>query len=74
MAFLNCSQACMDGPVLKVTGSAFNNEFFTSAAQSWKERLSEGLTHSVLEITLYPNQQSVKQTRVKPPCTDTEDH
>ncbi|TRY86971.1 hypothetical protein DNTS_032760 [Danionella cerebrum] len=34
-------QANMDG-VLKVTSSALNNEFFTSAAQSWKERLSEG--------------------------------
>ncbi|XP_072313929.1 putative Polycomb group protein ASXL2 isoform X2 [Eucyclogobius newberryi] len=34
-------QACMDG-LLKVTGSALNNEFFTSAAQSWKERLAEG--------------------------------
>lgn len=35
------SQASMDG-ALKVTSSALNNEFFTSAAQSWKERLSEG--------------------------------
>ncbi|XP_055087158.1 putative Polycomb group protein ASXL2 isoform X2 [Periophthalmus magnuspinnatus] len=34
-------QACMDG-LLKVTSSALNNEFFTSAAQSWKERLAEG--------------------------------
>lgn len=32
----------MDG-LLKVTSSALNNEFFTSAAQSWKERLAEGL-------------------------------
>lgn len=31
----------MDG-LLKVTASALNNEFFTSAAQSWKERLAEG--------------------------------
>lgn len=31
----------MDG-LLKVTSSALNNEFFTSAAQSWKERLAEG--------------------------------
>ncbi|XP_042598591.1 putative Polycomb group protein ASXL2 isoform X4 [Cyprinus carpio] len=35
-------QASMDG-ALKVTSSALNNEFFTSAAQSWKERLSEDL-------------------------------
>lgn len=34
-------QTCMDG-LLKVTSSALNNEFFTSAAQSWKERLAEG--------------------------------
>lgn len=31
----------MDG-LLKVSSSALNNEFFTSAAQSWKERLAEG--------------------------------
>ena len=47
------SQACMDDPVLKVTSSALNNEFFTSAAQSWKERLSEGLTHCVLLLTFF---------------------
>ncbi|CAG13171.1 unnamed protein product, partial [Tetraodon nigroviridis] len=40
-------QACMDG-LLKVTSSALNNEFFTSAAQSWKERLAEG--HSGLSF------------------------
>lgn len=38
---LSMLQASMDG-ALKVTSSALNNEFFTSAAQSWKERLSEG--------------------------------
>lgn len=32
----------MDG-LLRVTNSALNNEFFTSAAQSWKERLAEGM-------------------------------
>lgn len=31
----------MDG-LRKVSSSALNNEFFTSAAQSWKERLAEG--------------------------------
>uniref|UniRef100_A0A8C4RJ25 ASXL transcriptional regulator 2 n=1 Tax=Erpetoichthys calabaricus TaxID=27687 RepID=A0A8C4RJ25_ERPCA len=34
-------QASGDG-VLKLNSSALNNEFFTSAAQSWKERLAEG--------------------------------
>jgi len=34
----------LDG-LLKVTSSALNNEFFTSAAQSWKERLAEGQFH-----------------------------
>lgn len=28
--------------LMKLNGSALNNEFFTSAAQGWKERLSEG--------------------------------
>lgn len=42
----------MDG-LLKVTSSALNNEFFTSAAQSWKERLAEGqCSRSRLIITL----------------------
>ncbi|XP_061481896.1 putative Polycomb group protein ASXL2 isoform X1 [Rhineura floridana] len=34
-------QIGMDG-LLKLSSSALNNEFFTSAAQGWKERLSEG--------------------------------
>lgn len=46
----------MDG-LLKVTTSALNNEFFTSAAQSWKERLAEGqcslqLTFRIMEWLL----------------------
>lgn len=35
------SQVGADG-LMKLSGSALNNEFFTSAAQGWKERLSEG--------------------------------
>lgn len=40
---LACSltQVGPDG-LMKLNGSALNNEFFTSAAQGWKERLSEG--------------------------------
>ncbi|XP_061097504.1 putative Polycomb group protein ASXL2 [Conger conger] len=34
-------QICADGQ-WKLSSSALNNEFFTSAAQSWKERLAEG--------------------------------
>ncbi|XP_048841028.1 putative Polycomb group protein ASXL2 isoform X2 [Brienomyrus brachyistius] len=34
-------QTSSDGS-LKLSNSALNNEFFTSAAQSWKERLAEG--------------------------------
>lgn len=34
-------QVGVDG-LLKLSSSALNNEFFTSAAQGWKERLSEG--------------------------------
>lgn len=39
----------MDG-LLKVTSSALNNEFFTSAAQSWKERLAEGLYFHLITL------------------------
>lgn len=39
----------MDG-LLKVTSSALNNEFFTSAAQSWKERLAEGQCEHFMSI------------------------
>ena len=35
------TQVGPDG-LMKLNGSALNNEFFTSAAQGWKERLSEG--------------------------------
>lgn len=43
----------MDG-LLKVTSSALNNEFFTSAAQSWKERLAEGqCNHFQLILTAF---------------------
>lgn len=46
----------MDG-LLKVTSSALNNEFFTSAAQSWKERLAEGQCDRLLSIlTVFASQ------------------
>ncbi|XP_028421469.1 putative Polycomb group protein ASXL2 isoform X4 [Perca flavescens] len=55
-------QACMDG-LLKVTSSALNNEFFTSAAQSWKERLSEG--EFTPELQLRMRQEIEKEKRVE---------
>ncbi|XP_063040316.1 putative Polycomb group protein ASXL2 isoform X2 [Engraulis encrasicolus] len=56
-------QACMDGPMLKVTSSALNNEFFTSAAQSWKERLSEG--EFTPELRLRMRQEFEKEKKVE---------
>ncbi|XP_068577762.1 putative Polycomb group protein ASXL2 isoform X2 [Cebidichthys violaceus] len=55
-------QACMDG-LLKVTSSALNNEFFTSAAQSWKERLAEG--EFTPELQLRMRQEIEKEKRVE---------
>uniref|UniRef100_A0A8C5F4L5 Polycomb group protein ASXL2 n=1 Tax=Gadus morhua TaxID=8049 RepID=A0A8C5F4L5_GADMO len=55
-------QACLDG-LLKVTGSALNNEFFASAAQSWKERLSEG--EFTPELQLRMRQEIEKEKKVE---------
>ncbi|XP_050989050.1 putative Polycomb group protein ASXL2 isoform X2 [Labeo rohita] len=55
-------QASMDG-ALKVTSSALNNEFFTSAAQSWKERLSEG--EFTPELRLRMRQEIEKEKKVE---------
>nr|XP_040056159.1 putative Polycomb group protein ASXL2 isoform X1 [Gasterosteus aculeatus aculeatus] len=55
-------QACMDG-LQKVTSSALNNEFFTSAAQSWKERLAEG--EFTPELQLRIRQEIEKEKRVE---------
>ncbi|XP_056281759.1 putative Polycomb group protein ASXL2 isoform X2 [Pseudoliparis swirei] len=55
-------QACVDG-LLKLTGSALNNEFFTSAAQSWKERLAEG--EFTPELQLRMRQEIEKEKRVE---------
>uniref|UniRef100_A0A8P4GNZ4 ASXL transcriptional regulator 2 n=1 Tax=Dicentrarchus labrax TaxID=13489 RepID=A0A8P4GNZ4_DICLA len=54
--------ACMDG-LLKVTSSALNNEFFTSAAQSWKERLAEG--EFTPELQLRMRQEIEKEKKVE---------
>ncbi|KAM9777774.1 putative Polycomb group protein ASXL2 [Neosynchiropus ocellatus] len=55
-------QACMDG-LLKVSSSALNNEFFTSAAQSWKERLAEG--EFTPELQLRMRQEIEKERKVE---------
>ncbi|KAM6912931.1 putative Polycomb group protein ASXL2 isoform 2-T2 [Xenentodon cancila] len=55
-------QACLDG-LLKITSSALNNEFFTSAAQSWKERLSEG--EFTPELQLRMRQEIEKEKKVE---------
>ncbi|KAJ3612732.1 hypothetical protein NHX12_018990 [Muraenolepis orangiensis] len=55
-------QACMDG-LLKVTSSALNNEFFASAAQSWKERLAEG--EFTPELQLRMRQEIEKEKRME---------
>ncbi|KAK2826540.1 hypothetical protein Q5P01_020754 [Channa striata] len=55
-------QACTDG-LLKVTSSALNNEFFASAAQSWKERLSEG--EFTPELQLRMRQEIEKEKKVE---------
>ncbi|KAK3537648.1 hypothetical protein QTP70_017038, partial [Hemibagrus guttatus] len=55
-------QSCMDG-LLRVTNSALNNEFFTSAAQSWKERLAEG--EFTPELRLRMRQEIEKEKKVE---------
>ncbi|XP_036006495.1 putative Polycomb group protein ASXL2 isoform X2 [Fundulus heteroclitus] len=55
-------QACLDG-LLKVTSSALNNEFFASAAQSWKERLAEG--EFTPELQLRMRQEIEKEKKVE---------
>ncbi|RVE55565.1 hypothetical protein OJAV_G00235020 [Oryzias javanicus] len=55
-------QACLDG-LLKITGSALNNEFFASAAQAWKERLGEGEFTPELQLRL--RQETEKEKKVE---------
>nr|XP_033792354.1 putative Polycomb group protein ASXL2 isoform X2 [Geotrypetes seraphini]XP_033792355.1 putative Polycomb group protein ASXL2 isoform X2 [Geotrypetes seraphini]XP_033792356.1 putative Polycomb group protein ASXL2 isoform X2 [Geotrypetes seraphini]XP_033792357.1 putative Polycomb group protein ASXL2 isoform X2 [Geotrypetes seraphini]XP_033792358.1 putative Polycomb group protein ASXL2 isoform X2 [Geotrypetes seraphini] len=56
-------QAGADGS-MKLSGSALNNEFFTSAAQGWKERLSEG--EFTPEMQLRIRQETEKEKKVDP--------
>ncbi|KAM8810019.1 putative Polycomb group protein ASXL2 [Eudromia elegans] len=55
-------QVGADG-VMKLSGSALNNEFFTSAAQAWKERLSEG--EFTPEMQLRIRQEIEKEKKVE---------
>ncbi|XP_062863602.1 putative Polycomb group protein ASXL2 [Trichomycterus rosablanca] len=54
-------QSCVDG--LLRASSALNNEFFTSAAQSWKERLAEG--EFTPELRLRMRQEIEKEKKVE---------
>ncbi|XP_075451453.1 putative Polycomb group protein ASXL2 isoform X3 [Ascaphus truei] len=56
-------QAGPDG-LMKLSSSALNNEFFTSAAQSWKERLAEG--ELTPEMQLRIRQEIEKEKKVEP--------
>ncbi|XP_072000085.1 putative Polycomb group protein ASXL2 isoform X2 [Engystomops pustulosus] len=49
--------------LLKLNSSALNNEFFTSASQSWKERLSEG--EFTPEMQLRIRQEIEKEKKVE---------
>ncbi|NXS94613.1 ASX protein, partial [Jacana jacana] len=55
-------QVGADG-LMKLSGSALNNEFFTSAAQGWKERLSEG--EFTPEMQLRIRQEMEKEKKVE---------
>ncbi|NXC44768.1 ASX protein, partial [Penelope pileata] len=55
-------QVGADG-LMKLSGSALNNEFFTSAAQGWKERLSEG--EFTPEMQLRIRQEIEKEKKVE---------
>ncbi|XP_054845042.1 putative Polycomb group protein ASXL2 isoform X1 [Eublepharis macularius] len=55
-------QIGMDG-LLKLSSSALNNEFFTSAAQGWKERLSEGEFTPEMQLRL--RQELEKEKKVE---------
>ncbi|XP_073481083.1 putative Polycomb group protein ASXL2 isoform X1 [Aquarana catesbeiana] len=50
--------------LLKLNNSALNNEFFTSASQSWKERLAEG--EFTPEMQLRIRQEIEKEKKVEP--------
>ncbi|XP_060106811.1 putative Polycomb group protein ASXL2 isoform X2 [Heteronotia binoei] len=55
-------QIGVDG-LLKLSSSALNNEFFTSAAQGWKERLSEGEFTPEMQLRL--RQELEKEKKVE---------
>nr|XP_060610772.1 putative Polycomb group protein ASXL2 [Anolis sagrei ordinatus] len=55
-------QVGMDG-LTKLSSSALNNEFFTSAAQGWKERLSEGEFTPEMQLRL--RQELEKEKKVE---------
>ncbi|XP_060013198.1 putative Polycomb group protein ASXL2 [Lagenorhynchus albirostris] len=50
--------------LMKLNGSALSNEFFTSAAQGWKERLSEGEFTPEMQVRI--RQEIEKEKNVEP--------
>ncbi|KAF7235888.1 putative Polycomb group protein ASXL2, partial [Varanus komodoensis] len=56
-------QTGLDG-LMKLSGSALNNEFFTSAAQGWKERLSEGEFTPEMQLRLRQEQEKEKKVEL----------
>ncbi|XP_053106210.1 putative Polycomb group protein ASXL2 isoform X2 [Hemicordylus capensis] len=56
-------QVGLDG-LMKLSSSALNNEFFTSAAQGWKERLSEGEFTPEMQLRLRQEREKEKKAEL----------
>ncbi|XP_061486779.1 polycomb group protein ASXL1 isoform X2 [Rhineura floridana] len=54
-------QAGTDG-LMRLSGSALNNEFFTHAAQSWRERLADGEFTHEMQMRLRQEMEKEKRT------------
>ncbi|KAK9405015.1 putative Polycomb group protein ASXL1 [Crotalus adamanteus] len=56
-------QAGTDG-LLRLSGSALNNEFFAHAAQSWRERLADGEFTHEMQVRIRQEMEKEKKTEV----------
>ncbi|XP_060086507.1 polycomb group protein ASXL1 [Heteronotia binoei] len=54
-------QAGADG-LMRLSGSALNNEFFTHAAQSWRERLADGEFTHEMQVRIRQEMEKEKKT------------
>ncbi|XP_044310838.1 polycomb group protein ASXL1 isoform X2 [Varanus komodoensis] len=54
-------QAGTDG-LMRLSGSALNNEFFTHAAQSWRERLADGEFTHEMQVRIRQEMEKEKKT------------